>query len=76
MHIDNLFCGGMKNWFTDSKLHKCGVTRRNGKPLDRVSHDAAAHRAAASPFLILMKAKNFASSGTRPKALHLESTTF
>ena len=46
-----------KNWFADSKLHKCGVLRRIGKPLDRVSHDATAHRAAASPFLILMKAK-------------------
>ena len=54
-----------KNWLADSKMHKCGVRRRIGKPLDRVSHDATAHRAVASPFLILMKAKDFASCGTR-----------
>ena len=54
-----------KNWLADSKWHKCGVRRRIGKPLDRVSHDATAHRAVASPFLILMKAKDFASCGTR-----------
>ena len=54
-----------KNWLADSKLPKCGVRRRIGKPLDRVSHDATAHRAVASPFLILMKAKDFASGGTR-----------
>ena len=65
-----------KNWLADSKLHKCGVRRRIGKPLDRVSHDATAHRAVASPFLILMKAKDFASGGTRPKALPLESAAF
>ena len=79
LHRAGRFCGLLsvsKNWFTDSKFHKCGVTRRIGKPLDRVSHDAAAHRAVASPFLILMKAKNFASCGTRPKALPLESTAF
>ena len=65
-----------KNWLADSRLHKCGVIRRIGKPLDRVSHDATAHRAVASPFLILMKAKDFASGGTRPKALPLESAAF
>ena len=65
-----------KNWLADSKMHKCGVRRRIGKPLDRVSHDATAHRAVASPFLILMKAKDFASGGTRPKALPLESAAF
>ena len=37
-----------KNWLADSRLHKCGVRRRIGKPLDRVSHDATAHRAVAS----------------------------
>ena len=40
------------------------ASRRIGKPLDRVSHDAAAHRAAASPFLIFRKAEGFASCGT------------
>ena len=65
-----------KNRLADNKLHKCGVRRRIGKPLDRVSHDVTAHRAVTSPFLILMKTKNFASCGTRPKALPLESTAF
>ena len=31
------------------------ASRRIGNPLDRVSRDAAAHRAAASPFLIFLK---------------------
>ena len=44
-----------KNRLADNKLHKCGVIRRIGKPLDRVSHDVTAHRAVTSPFLILMK---------------------
>ena len=48
-----------KNWLADSKLPKCGVRRRIGKPLDRVSHDATAHRAVASPFLILYESKGF-----------------
>ena len=68
LHRAGRFCGLLsvsKNWFTDSKFHKCGVTRRIGKPLDRVSHDAAAHRAAASPFLIFMKAKDFAPCEAR-----------
>ena len=35
------------------------ASRRIGKPLDRVSRDEAAHRAASSPFLILMKAEGW-----------------
>ena len=60
------FCGAgrsvSKNWLADSKLPKCGVRRRIGKPLDRVSHDATAHRAVASPFLILYESKSLAPS--------------